>query len=66
MRADITVINKKINDAKKEIDRLEDLRIKDLSNSINYIENEIQIQRCEAQVEAYETAVELINSLPTP
>lgn len=63
MRAEITVINQKINESKKEIERLEDRRNKDLGNSINYIENEIRLQRCKAQIEAYETTIELIYSL---
>ena len=37
-----------------EIDRLETNRQEDLGNSINYIENELQLQRVLSQVEAYE------------
>ena len=43
-----------INEAKKEIDRIEDNRSKELCNSINYIENELKLQRLLAQIEAYE------------
>lgn len=43
-----------INEAKKEIDRIEDNRSKELGNSINYIENELKLQRLLAQIEAYE------------
>ena len=41
-----------LNEAKKEVDRLETNRQEDLGNSINYIE--IQLQRVLSQVEAYE------------
>lgn len=51
-------LDKKIADAKKEIERLEDRRNESLGNSINYIENEIQIQRANAQVEAFEAVLE--------
>ena len=43
-----------INDAKKEVDRIEDNRSKELGNSINFIENELKLQRLLAQIEAYE------------
>ena len=43
-----------LNEAKKEVDRLETNRQEDLGNSINYIENELQLQRVLSQVEAYE------------
>ena len=43
-----------LNEAKKEVDRLETNRQEDLGNSINYIENELQLQRVLYQVEAYE------------
>ena len=42
-----------LNEAKK-VDRLETNRQEDLGNSINYIENELQLQRVLSQVEAYE------------
>ena len=32
-----------LNEAKKEVDRLETNRQEDLGNSINYIENELQL-----------------------
>ncbi|MFV0560748.1 MAG: hypothetical protein ACK5NA_08530 [Enterococcus sp.] len=47
-------IDEKISTAKKEIDRLENRRTEDLGNSINYVENELQIQRLMAQVEVLE------------
>ncbi|RXV46612.1 hypothetical protein CYQ27_06325 [Enterococcus faecalis] len=43
-----------LNEAKKEVDRLETNRQEDLGNSINYIENELQLQGVLSQVEAYE------------
>ncbi|MEO1771494.1 MULTISPECIES: hypothetical protein [Enterococcus] len=51
-------LNSKLIEAKKEVERLEDRRSESLGNSINYIENEIQIQRLYAQVEAYEIALD--------
>ena len=51
-------LNEKLIEAKKEVERLEDRRSESLGNSINYIENEIQIQRLYAQVEAYEIALD--------
>ncbi|MGM0216398.1 hypothetical protein [Enterococcus sp. AZ109] len=50
-------LNSKLIEAKKEVERLEDHRSESLGNSINYIENEIQIQRLYAQIEAYEIAL---------
>lgn len=50
-------LDKKIAEAKKEVERLEDRRNESLGNSINYIENEIQIQRTNAQIEAYEAVL---------
>lgn len=47
------------NEASKEVERLEDKRQENLGNSINYIENEIQIQRLYAQIEAYEKVLGL-------
>ncbi|MGX6972113.1 hypothetical protein [Vagococcus lutrae] len=43
-----------IVEAKKEVDRLEEQRHKDLGNSMNFIHNEIELQRTLAQIEAYE------------
>ncbi len=43
-----------LNEAKKEVDRLETNRQEDLGNSINYIENELQLQRVLSQVEDYQ------------
>lgn len=51
-------LNSKLIEAKKEVERLEDRRSESLGNSINYIENEIQIQRLYAQIEAYEIALD--------
>ncbi|MEG2708422.1 MAG: hypothetical protein RR968_04745 [Vagococcus sp.] len=50
-----------VNEAKKEVDRLEDNREKPLGNSINFIENEIQIQRLLAEIEAYQKVLDLID-----
>ncbi|MGO3837753.1 MAG: hypothetical protein ACTJHZ_05265 [Vagococcus sp.] len=50
-KEDITLL---INEAKKEVDRLEDNRHKELSDSINYIENELKIQQVKARIEAFE------------
>ena len=47
-----------LNEAKKEVDRLETNRQEDLGNSINYIENELQLQRVLSQVEAYEKLID--------
>ncbi|MGY3765809.1 hypothetical protein ACWOAH_04540 [Vagococcus vulneris] len=52
-------INKLVNEAKKEVDRLEDRRQQDLSDSIDYIENELQLQRLYAKIEAYEEVLDL-------
>lgn len=51
-------LNSKLIEAKKEVERLEDRRSESLGNSINYIENEIQIQRLYAQIEAYAIALD--------
>lgn len=51
-------LNKQIAEAKKEIDRLTTRRQEELGNSINFIENEVQIERLLAQVEAYEVVLE--------
>ncbi|EOH92218.1 hypothetical protein UAW_03203 [Enterococcus haemoperoxidus ATCC BAA-382] len=53
-------INKLANEAKKEVERLEDKRQESLGNSINYIENELQIQRLYAQIEAYEKVLDVV------
>ena len=50
-----------VNEAKKEVDRLEDNREKPLGNSINFIENDIQIQRLLAEIEAYQKVLDLID-----
>lgn len=50
-------LNKQIAEAKKEIDRLTTRREEELGNSINFIENEVQIERLLAQVEAYEAVL---------
>lgn len=60
MSAQVEKITQLTNDAKKEVERLESKRQNDLGNSINYIENEVQIQRLYAQIEAYEQVVDLI------
>ncbi|EPI11392.1 hypothetical protein [Enterococcus faecalis] len=54
-------INKKIVEAKKEVDRLIDKRSENLGGSINYIINESNILKLEAQIEAYEEALEIIS-----
>lgn len=56
MKSEIT---KLINDSKKNIERLEDKRQTNLGNSINFIENEIMIQRLDAEIRAYETVLNL-------
>lgn len=43
-------LDKKIAETKKEIDRLTTRRQEELGNSINFIENELQIERLRAQV----------------
>ncbi|MGX6979632.1 hypothetical protein ACWN8V_10310 [Vagococcus elongatus] len=53
-------ITRLINEAKKEIDRLEARRSTALGNSINYVENEIRIQRLESEIEAYEKVLNLV------
>lgn len=60
MKEQVEKITKLRNEANKEVERLEDKRQSHLGNSINYIENEIQIQRLYAQVEAYDAALEII------
>ncbi|MBP1047535.1 hypothetical protein I6N96_14710 [Enterococcus sp. BWM-S5] len=60
MSESIDKITKLANEAKKEVERLEDRRQEHLGNSINYIENEIQIQRLYAKVEALEEALDAI------
>lgn len=51
-----------INTAKKAVERLENARLEKLGNSINYIENEIQIQRLQSEIETYITVIDLIKS----
>ncbi|ALS38468.1 putative neutral ceramidase superfamily lipid hydrolase [Enterococcus rotai] len=60
MSEKIDKITKLANEAKKEVERLEDKRQENLGNSINYIENELQIQRLYAQVEAYEKVLDVV------
>lgn len=43
-----------LNESKKELDRLTTKRTEDLGNSINYIENELEIQRTQGKITAYE------------
>lgn len=50
-------LDEQIAQAKKEIDRLVEKRSEELGNSINYIENEIQIERLKAQIEAYQAVL---------
>lgn len=50
-------LDEQIAQAKKEIDRLVEKRSEELGNAINYIENEIQIERLKAQVEAYQAVL---------
>lgn len=54
-KEDITLL---INEAKKEVDRLEDNRHKELSDSINYIENELKLQQVKARIEAFEEVLD--------
>ncbi|EOH98802.1 hypothetical protein UAY_02070 [Enterococcus moraviensis ATCC BAA-383] len=60
MSEKIDKINRLANEAKKEVERLEDKRQENLGNSINYIENELQIQRLYAQIEAYEKVLDVV------
>lgn len=60
MSETIDKITKLANEAKKEVERLEDRRQEHLGNSINYIENEIQIQRLYAKIEALDEALDAI------
>ena len=60
MSEKIDKITKLANEAKKEVERLEDKRQENLGNSINYIENELQIQRLYAQVEVYEKVLDVV------
>lgn len=53
-------INKKIVELKKEEERLVTKRLSELGNSINYIENEIEIQRCNAQIDVLQELLEEI------
>ena len=43
-----------LNESKKELDRLTTKRTEDLTNSISYIENELEIQRTKGKITAYE------------
>ncbi|MGB3160310.1 hypothetical protein [Carnobacterium sp.] len=43
-----------LNESKKEMDRLTAKRTMDLSNSISYIENELEIQQVKGKITAYE------------
>lgn len=52
----------KINTAKKELERLENCRSEQLGNSINYIENELQIQRLQSEIETYSVVIDLIKA----
>lgn len=52
-------LDKLIADNKKEIDRLIDHRTECLGNSINYIENELQIEHLKGKVEGLEEALRL-------
>ncbi|MBO0474444.1 hypothetical protein IGL98_001337 [Enterococcus sp. DIV0840] len=60
MSEKVDKINKLANEAKKEVERLEDKRQESLGNSINYIENELQIQRLYAKIEAYEKVLDIV------
>lgn len=52
------IFGQKIAETKKEIDRFTTRRQEELENSINFIENELQIERLRAQVVAYESVLE--------
>ncbi len=43
-----------LNESKKELDRLTTKRTEDLTNSISYIENELEIQHVKGKITAYE------------
>ncbi len=47
-------VTRLLNESKKELDRLTTKRTEDLGNSINYIENELEIQYVEGKITAYE------------
>lgn len=51
------VLDQLISDNKKEIDRLIDRRNEDLGNSINYVENELQIEHLKGVIEGLEEAL---------
>lgn len=57
VKNEITV---KYDHAKKEVDRLTTKRSEELGNSINYIENELQIQELLGKIAAYEEVLDLI------
>lgn len=46
-----------VDDAKKEVDRLRDRRSEDLGNSINYIENELQIEHLLGKIDGLNDAI---------
>lgn len=60
MSEKVDTITKLANEAKKEVERLEDKRQENLGNSINYIENELQVQRLYAQIETYEKVLDIV------
>lgn len=47
-------ITQMLDDAKKELDRVAENRTEKLGNSINYIENELQIVNLKGQITAYQ------------
>ncbi|MGX7420710.1 hypothetical protein ACWOFR_18210 [Carnobacterium gallinarum] len=55
-------ITHKLNDTKKEIDRLADRRSEQLANPINYVENELKIANLQGQITGYEEALRLLES----
>ncbi len=51
-------LDKLIAENKKEIDRLTDRRTECLGNSINYMENELQIEHLKGKIEGLQEALE--------
>ena len=49
-----------ISDNKKEIDRLVDRRSEELGNSINFVENELQIEHIKGVIEGLEEALKRV------
>lgn len=53
-------IDKLVAETKKEIDRLTDRRSEELGNGINYVENEMQIERLNGKIEGLQELYEKV------